>query len=409
MKYGLTILIISILFPAFAVAELCKDYMVLDGAEPIASFGIDTTGHWWALTQPFSNSYKLIIDGNSSKPYYQFKNLKFSPDGERWAYFGMNNTGWEIVVNDTAHFLSANDVKDLVFSGNSQVLAYTYLDADNEYIYLKGSRIRTFQKTGNLFISIDGSKYAYVSQRGSNYLININGKESNLFEQVIPLGFWHDGSFMFAASYGSKWEIYRNDKPITETYTNLKSAVMNLNGTSLVALVKQSSGFWTSVYYSDDYTEPLMGNKYEDVDNLIMNGNSDLFAYSAMYNQNHFVVLNTAEYSANEENSPPYFTYDASELYFLSCRITCSLNVNGKMFNLPGVVDTSYSIARKPNTNTIAYATGSAMVVMDYVKPDYYAGMIVDAVVPPIYNWRTGLYESLGQINNRLYLMTCKP
>lgn len=409
MKYKL-LLFTLLIFSSYSVyAERCKDYMVLDGSEALSTFGIDTTGHWWAVTQPYTNSYRLIIDGRPSKPYYQLKNLKFSADGEKWAFFGNNNTGWELVINDTVHLLAANDVKDIVFSGNSQVLAYTYTDAGNDYIWLNGNRIRTYQKTGDLYISYDGSKYAYISQRSSNYLVNINGKETSLFEQIIPIGFWHDGSFIYAASYGDRWEIYKNEKPITETYVNIKSTVINLTGTSLAALVKQSSGFWTSVYYSDDYTEPLLGKNYDDVDNLTMNGNSDLFAYSAVYNQNHFVVLSSAEYPAFEETSAPCFTYDGSELYFLSCRISCGLNVNGQLINLPGTLDTSYYVVKKPGTHTLAYSTSSTMVVMDYSAPDMYAGTIVDATITPIYNWRTNLYETLGQIGNRLYLMTGRP
>jgi len=36
-----------------------------------------------------------------------------------------------------------------------------------------------------------------------------------------------------------------------------------------------------------------------------------------------------------------------------------------------------------------------------------YAGMMVDELIPPRYNWRKQRYESLGKINQKLYLLTC--
>jgi hypothetical protein len=33
---------------------------------------------------------------------------------------------------------------------------------------------------------------------------------------------------------------------------------------------------------------------------------------------------------------------------------------------------------------------------------------MVDQLIPPRYNWRDGTYETLGSVNNKLYLMTCR-
>ena len=64
--------------------------------------------------------------------------------------------------------------------------------------------------------------------------------------------------------------------------------------------------------------------------------------------------------------------------------------------------------AKKPGSNTIAYVTNSSLIIRDFEKGELYSGMMVDNLVSPRYNWRSGLYETLGSINNKLYLLTCR-
>lgn len=62
----LTEYFIAMLFLAYCSSHSqnkCYSEQLLDGSEPLIAMGQDTTGHWWAVTSPFSRRYSMIIDG----------------------------------------------------------------------------------------------------------------------------------------------------------------------------------------------------------------------------------------------------------------------------------------------------------------------------------------------------------
>lgn len=389
-------------------AEKCYDFQLLNGIDELVDFGLDSTGHWWAVTAPFEGQYNMIIDGGESNDYIDLNQLKFSPDGNSWAYFGETQVGWELVSNDTIIELNATKIGEIVFSPNSEVMAYTYFEGDDEVINIGGKIIRVLNRTGRLYLSWGAEKYAFVGMRNDMYVLNINGSESYMYDEITPVGFWNDGTFLYAARSGNQWEIYYQDEAISEMFESINEVKINLFGTVAVFLARDLVGNAVSVLISDDYYDPQIGASYDWAGGLALHPDTELFAYKAMLNNIYYVVFNNTEYSGGEITGEPMFTHDGSEMYFIGCNVDCFVKVNGTRHPILVEVDAGYPYAKKPGSQTLAYASSSAMVILDLMSRELYSGMMVDATIPPIYNWRNSRYETLGSINNRLYLLTCE-
>lgn len=407
-----TIIIISLISISItpSKADKCFDYILLDGGETLNTFGMDTTQHWWAITQPFADSYRLIIDGNQTDVYKDFKNLTFSPDGNRWACFAKDNVQW-FLLTDRGYLKLPNILRigEIAFSPNSQVLAYSYYETDNETIVIKDRTIKVYQRASKLFLSNNGEKFAFVGRRSANsYVVNINGKETSLFDNVKPFGFWYNGQFLYAGQNGDGWEIFKNNEPISEVYAYIQEGIINIKGTVAGILANEMNGNGVGIVLSDQYYEPLIGEEYDNVSHLILHPELAMIAYDARLNGQPVVVLNSTEYAGGIDlTGQPYFTADGEDLYFLGCDIDCFINVNGQKFSLNTDLPMDRFYAKKSGSNTIAYATSSSMIIRDLESNELYAGMMVDQIIAPRYNWREHRYETLGSIGNRLYLLTC--
>ena len=49
--------------------------------------------------------------------------------------------------------------------------------------------IRVSYRVGRLFIDNTGKLFAFLGKRADRYVLNINGHESETFEQILPIGF----------------------------------------------------------------------------------------------------------------------------------------------------------------------------------------------------------------------------
>jgi len=390
----------------------CVDYMLMEGTEQLVTFGMDTTKNWWAVTEPYSESYRLIINGIPQKDYKEIRQLTFSADGNRWAYFGKDNTQWYLNSNDTIISLTSNDVGQIDFSPNSQKIAYSYFEGFEETIVIGDNKIRAYQRDfqnhPKIFLSQNGSKYAWVVKRGSGFALNISGKETDVYNEIFPIGFWYDGKMIYAARNFALWEIYKGDELIGSDYSQIFESAINLNG-NVAAVLASQTGKQIAILISDEYYEPLIGNRYDYISNLVLHPNLPMMAYNANLYQTDFVVLNSTEFAGGKEQTgTPEFTHDGEDLYFLGSDMHSFVNVNGRKYSLNNEVSLDRYYAKKPGSNTIAYVTNTSMIVRDIENNEQYAGMMVDNLISPRFNWRTNTYETLGSIGNRLYLMTCR-
>ncbi|MFP4528045.1 MAG: hypothetical protein ACLFQX_05805 [Candidatus Kapaibacterium sp.] len=406
-KLPLIILLIFISITA-ARADKCADYLLLDGTEPIAAYGIDTTGHWWALTAPFTGSYRLTIDGEESDVYTKITNLHFSPDGSGWAYFGLYSGGWNLVTRDSIIPLRGGTPGEIAYSPDGYIV-YSYFEGELETIINGEEKFEVYRRAGPIYLSHRGRKIAFAGRRGNGYVLNINGRETPVFDKIVPFGYWQDGSLVYGAGSVGNMEIYRRGRVISEPYANIHEAAINYMGTVAGGIVEFSSGEYGGIVISDEFYEPLLSRLYDKAYNMALHPTLPMMAFNAIEDNTSLVVMNTAEYSGGEVTGRPHFTYDGRDLYYVGCdAIDCFVGVNGRNYEIYKQLNVRANYAMKPKSNTIAYSGGTNMIMQDLISREMYAGMMVDETQPPIYNWREGVYEALGRIGNRLYLLTCR-
>ncbi|GAB1430027.1 hypothetical protein MASR2M18_08600 [Ignavibacteria bacterium] len=408
-KSALYLLLFSICFSGgyIASANRCSEQTLLSGDAPIVSYGIDTTRHWWAITQPFSSGFRLIVDGKESDVFQKILYPVFSPNGDGWAAFALGNTGqWFLLQKDTILALNCSAVGDIYF-GQSGAFAYTYEQGANELFVFNGTERRTIGRTSEIIIDCDGYKFAYSARRGDGEVIVGNDGESELFDRVRPIGIWYGGKTMFIAEYGGQSRLYKGTEPISRTFDNIADAVMN-NECTAVAIAGYTKSGAVVQLYSDEYYEPLESRMYEAVSSLVIHPNKPMYACIAQYNSALTVVFNGTEYDAGRECGKPFFTHNGAELIFAGADQQYFFTVNGKRYIQPAAIDINREYAVKPGGGTFAYGSSNGLVERDMQKNMAYSGLMVDEATSPRYNWRNGHYEALGRINQRLYLLACE-
>jgi hypothetical protein len=390
-----------------ADADKCADYKLLDGTETLVQYGMDTTCHWWAVTSPFTNKYRVIIDGEESEVFERVSDLTFSPDGIGWAYFAKTSTQWKLITNEGPVSLESATPGEIAFSPDGE-LAYSKMEGELETIINGDNEFEVYHRSGRLFPGRGGRQIAFLGRRGNGMVININGRESGVFEKIIPIGFWSDGQMVYAAGSHGNMEIYRGRQTISESFTNIHEVAINRGGTVAGAIVEYSSGKHAGIVISDEYYEPLVSRRYDKAFNIALHPRLAMMAFNAIKDRANIIVMNTAEYSGGQVAGRPKFTHDGRDLFYIACGdIDCFVGVNGRQYPLYSQLNVRAQYAMKPKSGTIAYSTGSNMVLRDLETRKMHAGMMVDRTRPPHYNWREGSYEALGSIGNRLYLLTC--
>lgn len=411
MKKYITVfaLLISIfttnqLFPKEKIEKV-----VLDGSVRLVTFGIDTTRNWWAITSPFSGQIRVWINGEESDSYLDAQKLTFSPSGDKFAYFGKMNSGWNLVTSEGKTSINAFEIGDIKFSRINEKLSYSYIESNQEYLYYNDTKIILNKRFGEYFINHRGNKYAYVSKRGNSYVMNINGKESHLYDAIKPMGFMQNDKFMYAALNGNQWEVFSEEEALTEAYQNISEAVINQAGNTAAVIAQLANNYFITVTFNDEYVEPIYSGQYDELRDLVIHPSDALVACTGMLNHSYFVLLNSTEYFAEENCQAPKFSHNGDELFFLSCRLSCFLTVNGQKHKLPGFVSTNVNFAKKPGSMTISYASANSIVLQEIETGELYASVIIDRIADPIYNWKNNYYETVASIGDRLYLLGIRP
>jgi hypothetical protein len=390
-----------------------KDYMfeerLLNGHEQLYDAGLDTTYNWWAITQPFSHKYRLHINGAESEVFDYVSVPLFSPSGERWATFADANGTKYVLSSDSAIYIPGEKFGTLRYSGDSEILLYSYLEGTLETIIYGDKKIEVLNRTGKIFIDYFGEHFAFVGQRGSYFVLNIDGEETTQYEEILPIGFWHTGEFLYAAKNGYSWEIYKGNKSIGDTYTSVIDGKINLRGDVAGLLVASTGNRVFSLLISDDYYEPLNSPSYEVGGELALHPYLPLVAFTAKYNHKYLVVYNSTEFAGNDETTAPQFTTNGEELVFFSGGVNNAyIHVDGKRTKLVYGANFANHFVKAPGSDTYAF-TNSSNLIMNFIsRKSTHTGWMVDRTGKTRYNRFDDTYEALGIIRDKLYLLIAK-
>ena len=398
---------------AFSYSQEYNEELLLDGLDQLVFFGIDTTGHWWAATTPFKDRYRIYINTFQSEIYEDIIDLTISPDGEQWAFWGIQSGTVNLIHRDEFGVintlpLNATDVGDIVYSPDGKQFAYSYFQGDNEIINLPFKQITVVNRNKNkLFIDNSGNQYAFVGQRGNKYVMNINGRESTVYDDIKPIGFWHKGTFMYAGFNGNTWEIVNGTKTIGSSYWRVIDKQINKYGTVMAVLVQLATGRCMSITFSDEYYEPIYGRTYDDTWGLALHPKDVLIGYGAKEHHKYYILQNRTEYYATQNISAPFYSNNGDELIFIGMgEYGPYISVNGARTDIRIGLYTDDKIAKKPNSETLAFTNNVSLHLYDYNRNILKSGNMYDKLTAAIYNRRTNSYEALATIYNRLYL--CK-
>lgn len=409
MKYFFTIIILLASFYSVNSQDICKDFRLYNGEEILVDFGMDTTFNWWAITQPTTDRQRLIVNGEESTIFNSIRPPVFSCDGLTWATYAIDQGVTTLFTRDTTIFVFAAEPGEIHFSSMTNELVYTYVKGDIETVVLPSRKVDMMNKGGKLVINQNATRYAYPVRRGSSFAMMINGKETTIHDQVIPVGFNIENKFVYAARSGNGWQVYEDDRSVSEIYPDLYEFAINREGTVYAFTVRSFNGRHQTITFSNEYYEPLISKQYEMVNNLVLHPFLALTGFSAVFQTIRYVGMNTAEYFAGIQPGRPQFTYDGEEMFFMSCDLDCFLNINGRRFNIKIRLEPGNPIEVAPGTRTFAYSTNANMMVYFLETGAIHAGMMADYVSPPRYNRFDNRYEAIGVIGNRLYLLTCSP
>ena len=412
----ITTLFLSFFFFADARSNNWHEVLLLDGMDSLAFYGLDTTGHRWAITKPFHNKYRLYIDDFSSPALDDLSFPIFSPDGIQWAFYssaGGSIQFYHCAEDDQIYMetLDATDFGEITFSPDGRYFAYTYYQGDNEIINLPFRQLSGTYRWGNLFIDNSGSSFTILGQRGSRYVININGRESSTFDSIIPIGYWNNGNFVYAVSNGSRWEVYRGKDPTSArqlgtTYSNIIDASINYLGTTMALLVRLVSGRSIAILFSDEYRDPVYGRSYDAVWGLVLHPTELLYGYGAANMNRTYVVQNSTEYFATADIGTPFYTHNGDELIFIGRgEYEPFISINGQRINVKIALYSDDKIAKKPHSPSIALRTNVSLVTYFYERDRMITSNMYDRLSNPIYNRRKDSYQALATIYNRLYLI----
>lgn len=387
--------------------DKCTDVLLLGGVEPIVQYGLDSTKNWWALTSPYDSLYRLIVNGKQSAVYNRINVPTFSYDGNHWASFATMNNIRYLVTESSATALPGTTVGLLQYSPNSQTLAYSYLEGSQETIIIDSRKLTVIGRTSQLYLYEGGERFAFTIGMAGSKAIIINGKQGNLYDDITPIGFWTDGSFVYAARSGAQWRIYKGDDEVAGVFSNVNEVACNLLGTVCAAICTQGNN-QVVVMIADEYTKPLTSRAYTAMSSLALHPNKPLYAVNASNNGAWLVLLSNTEFGAGQLTyGKPYFTHDGSEMLFFGCDSDCFINVNGKRTFLTANINANGTFVHKPKSETFGYSSASSLVFRKIEKNDLWVSKMCDETSLPRYNWRTDKYEALGKINQRLYLLSC--
>jgi hypothetical protein len=407
------IVIVLLLSNSLYSQQRCSDVELLPGDDNLLEYGLDSTSHWWAITSPFSDRYRLYVDGKKHGDFLNVSKPIFSHyEGKQWGAFVQQNDGlWDMIINDSLYKLESMKPTEIAFSTNSTAFAFSSMKSNFEEIYFGNKLYEVINRVSRLVVSPEGRRLAYVMQQGNLQTLYVNGNEVETFPEISVIGFFYDGSIIYTARQGNQWNVYKNDEQISITYQSISNATMNRFGTTVAVSAQQLNNQAVIWLFSEEYNQPILSQPFDGITSLTLHPSKAVVMAECRRNDQRIVTIQFTEMGGGLSNSKPTFTVGGEQYYFLTCENICSMVIDGvrRILNNRIEFHQNFSTAVKPNGKTFSISSSSSLVVRYIEKDELYSGMILNNMTPPRYNWRTDRYEALGSIQQRLYLLSCKP
>lgn len=407
-----TFLLAAFLFLAACTtisAQNCEEQQVLPGDEHLVDHGVDSTGHWWAITQPYTSFYHLYVDGKRFGPYSEIGKPVFANDGSTWAAAATINTVVRVLTPEKAIPVNGTGIISLFFASRAPVLCMV-TRRDSLITFTNGTTsVQVLFPVGYYTTDPDGVHLAYVGQRGTVQSIVLDGTEGQTADRIVLAGMWSDGSPVYTTQNGPSTSVHIGTRSIVSNVQGIRSLQVNRAGTALAFICERAGGSMFASTYSDEMVEPWFGPPCDNISQLVLHPFDALVAYYGIRNLARSVFYAAADYPAGLETGPIVFTNNGATMAYLSRDGDDYISLNGRRYRMSSKVTVGAAVAVHPTQSVLAYATSTSIVMWDIEQSGYKLGKMCDRVADAVYVRTRDAFQTTGQFNDRLYLLTCRP
>ncbi len=386
----------------------CTDTMLLGNEEPLVRYGIDSTGHWWAITQPFEGIEHLYVDGKRYGPFNRIEPPIFSRSGASWGTVGERNTQWSIVTAEGSRHIEGTGLESLMYPPASDELWYVVLNGTDRVLTNGQRTYRCLNPTGTFAFDPAGITVWYVGQRGNSQALVRNGEDVAQGESIQLGGIWADARPFYAIGNGARYTVYLGDEELASNLTFVNMLQVNPSGT-VCAFSAASTGPAYVYMYTDDYIQPWMSPVVEGISDVTLSPADPLVAYRATRRGTRVIMFNNADYSAGLETGPLTFSNNGAFLVYAGRDSEEFFAVNGKRYRVKGRVSTGARLAVHPTKHYVGYSSATTLVMWDVELDIMRLGRMCDSAGPTVYDVKADAFKALGVYGGRLFLMTCRP
>lgn len=390
-------------------AQDCSDVMILAAHERVLTAGIDSTGHWFAVTQPFESMVGLIIDGLPMGPYESVVAPRFSHDGTTFVA-GVKTLGqWNILTSTDTISLAGDVLYNVTLPALSITPWWHHANGDDHRISTRGRSYRCARLPQMLSLDPSGMVAAWIESTGSLDIVMRNGNEIARGDQILIGGVWADGSVVYATRFGQRWSVFVGDQEIAQSLMNVGDLQTNIAGTSCGFHATDATGLAKMYLYTAEMREPWMSQPYENLSGLVLAPWEPLAAAVVTRNGNRSVSFNGTEYPAGQQTGPLRFTADGAYLMYAGFDGEHFVTLNGKQHRVRGAVNLRVPLSLDATGTTAAWASSTTLAKTNLDVNVLRLGKMCDSMLGVVYNRARNVFQGLGFMGRHLFLLECKP
>lgn len=390
-------------------AQDCRDVRLLAAHERVLTAGIDTNGHWFAITQPFEQMVGLIIDGIPHGPFESALQPQFSFNGSTF-FAGVKILGqWNLLTKTDTISLSGDVLYDVRLASMASDAWWHHGNGDDHRISSRNKTFRCSRMPQMLHTDPSGAIVAWIESTGTIDMLMRNGNEVARGEQILIAGVWADGSIVYATRVGASWSVLVGDDVIAQGLVNVADLQTNVGGTSCAFHASDGTGLARMFLYTADMRQPWTSQHCDNITGLVLAPFEPLAAGLVSRNGNLSVSFNGMEYPAGRQTSPIRFTPDGSIMVFAGFDGEHFVTLNGKQHRVSGAVNLRVPLSVDHTGTSVAWASSTTLAKAQLEQKMLRLGKMCDSMLSVVYNRSKNVFQGLGFMGRHLFLLECKP
>ncbi len=407
MVRTIAIVVVFVVSATTVMQAQCSDALILDNVAKVIDFDIDTTGHWWAITQPYDQFRQLIVDG---KEYGSFDSLTkpiFSYDGSTWAARGVrSNVAVVIRPNGVTH--NPLPIEAIGFPSQSYELWWVEVEGANRRITNGERTYVTGYQAHGLRFDPQGFAVAWLERRAGQDFLMMNGKEIARGENIVLAGVWATGDCLYSLRTGGVVAVMLGSRELVTNARSVSSLQLNPFGTIAAWQATDATSQMRTYVYSDDFTAPWESPVIAQADpELTLSPFDALVAYRTTYMGSQVVGFNAAMYPRGVVAGPPVFSHNGAFMAYTSRDNGDFVVLNGKRYLIKAGVPLTERLAVSTDGETVAWCSSTTLVVVHVEANTVVMGRMCDQMGRAVFDRRDNSFKAIGVVGGRLYLLTC--